>query len=70
MEKLAWLAANIMNASGNLRQAVTPDMLLGKTMSKTKKARRISREEWEREVQLLLAEFGEGGENERRGTGR
>lgn len=29
-ERIAWLASNIMNASGNLKKPVSPNQLLGK----------------------------------------
>ena len=44
MQKLAWHAANIMNASGHLKRKVTPKKLLGKEKQPMTKEQRIA--EW------------------------
>lgn len=51
-ERLAWLASNIMNASGNMKRPVTPNKLLGKGP----KAKEDLRTKEERESDLLNLE--------------
>jgi hypothetical protein len=52
---LAWHAANIMNASGNLKRSVTVDKLLGKNK---KKKVSLSREEQKKQLEDLKRKFG------------
>jgi Phage tail assembly chaperone protein, TAC len=52
---LAWHAANIMNASGNLKRSVTVDKLLGKNK---KKKVSLSREEQKKKLEDLKRKFG------------
>jgi hypothetical protein len=52
---LAWHAANIMNASGNLKRSVTVDKLLGKNK---KKKLSLNREEQKKQLEDLKRKFG------------
>jgi hypothetical protein len=56
-ERTAWLAANIMNASGNLKRPVTVDRLLGKKDNNRQYKRFRSAEERERELNKILEKF-------------
>ncbi|WP_264672930.1 phage tail assembly chaperone [Heliophilum fasciatum] len=51
--RTAWLAANLMNASGNLKRPVTPDLLLGKQTE----YKRIDREEQLQTLEKLQKQF-------------
>lgn len=53
--RTAWLAANLMNSTGNYKQHLTPDKLLGK--NKTDQAKLITVEERERQFNELLEKF-------------
>ncbi|MBC9786295.1 phage tail assembly chaperone [Heliobacterium chlorum] len=51
--RTAWLAANLMNATGNVKRPVTPDMLLGKEVA----AKRVPRTDQIRTLEELQREF-------------
>ncbi|SFH22951.1 Phage tail assembly chaperone protein, TAC [Desulfotomaculum arcticum] len=53
--RTAWLAANLMNATGNYRTLITPEKLLGKTQ--TAAAKPITSEERDIQFQELLKKF-------------
>jgi hypothetical protein len=57
---LAWHAANVMNASGNLKKPVTVEKLIGgnKENRPTKQGRVMSREEQRRKLDELKKKFG------------
>lgn len=57
-ERTAWLAANIMNASGNMKKLVTADDLLGRK-KKANEQRFSSKEEREKALNELLKKFGD-----------
>lgn len=61
-ERTAWLAANIMNASGNLKHPVTVERLLGKKGSNPKQKQFESKEAREQELNRILARFEGRGE--------
>lgn len=54
--RTAWLAANLMNATGNYKQHITPDKLLG-INARNKQARQITLEERDRAFDELLKKF-------------
>jgi hypothetical protein len=51
----AWHAANVMNASGNLKRPVSVEKLLGK---KKAKKQQKNKEEQRKELERLKKEFG------------
>jgi hypothetical protein len=59
---LAWHAANIMNASGNLKRPVTAEKLLGKKRTGTRSGEpvRLSPEEKRKKLEELKKIFGRG----------
>lgn len=55
--RTAWLAAHLMNATGNYRQTITPDKLLGR---KKAQSQPITPEERDKAIQELLEKFNKG----------
>jgi hypothetical protein len=55
----AWVSANIMNASGNLKKPVSVEKLLGKKGQRNRKiGETLSPEEKKRRLEALKAKFG------------
>lgn len=55
--RTAWLAANLMNSTGNFKQHLTPEKLLGKNQQATGQTKPITVEERERQFNELLKKF-------------
>ncbi len=54
--RTAWLAANLMNATGNYKQHITPEKLLGQKKAAAQPLK-ITRAERERQFNELLKKF-------------
>lgn len=59
--RTAWQTALLMNATGNYKQRITPERLLGKDFGKKDKkneTKKKSREQQKEELQTLREKFG------------